>query len=101
MSGLRMMSINREKICKDKHGFIEMVANTVCCIWVLLPKNTQAYFCDRYHGALSLWYIKCTKGKEVCESPFAVRRHQIENKQNVNVAPLEKFLRTPMAPKGR
>jgi len=92
-----MMSVNREKICKDKHGFIEMVAD----IWVLLPKNTQAHFCDRYHGVLSLWYIKCTKGKVVCQSPFAVRRHQLKNKQNVNVDPLEKFLRTTMAPKGR
>jgi len=36
-------------------------------------------------------------GKALCERPFALHRQQPENyKQNVDVAPLEKFLRTPM-----
>jgi len=33
-----------------------------------------------------------------CERPFALQRQQPENNlQNVDVAPLEKFMRTPMA----
>jgi len=36
--------------------------------------------------------------KAFCERPFALQRQQPENdKQNVDVPPLEKFLQTPMA----
>jgi len=36
-------------------------------------------------------------GKALCERPFALHRQQHEKyKQNVNVPPLEKFMRTPM-----
>jgi len=36
-------------------------------------------------------------GKALCERPFALHRQQPEKyKQNVDVAPLEKFLPTPM-----
>jgi len=36
-------------------------------------------------------------GKAVCERQFALHRQQPENnKQNVDVVPLETFLRTPM-----
>jgi len=39
----------------------------------------------------------CTKGKALCERPFALHCQQPEkDKQNVDVAPLEKFLRMPI-----
>jgi len=41
-----------------------------------------------------LW---CRNGKAFCEGPFTLHRQQLENyMQNVDVAPLEKCLRTPM-----
>jgi len=36
-------------------------------------------------------------GKALCEHPYALHRQQSEKyKQNVDVAPLEKFMPTPM-----
>jgi len=36
------------------------------------------------------------KCKAFCESPFALHRQPEKDEQNFDVAPLEKFLRTPM-----
>ena len=45
---------------------------------------------------ISLW---CREGKAICERTFGLHRQQPGcGKQNVSVAPLEKFLRTTMVP---
>jgi len=48
-----------------------------------------------FHGEFSLW---CRNRTPFCKRPFALQRQQLENnKQNVDVVPLEKFLQTPVA----
>jgi len=42
-------------------------------------------------------FVLCRKGKALCERPFTLNRHQPEKyKQNIDVAPMDKFLRTPI-----
>ena len=42
-------------------------------------------------------FFLCRKDKTFCERPFTLHRQQPEkHKQNLDVAPIEKFLRTTM-----
>jgi len=49
-----------------------------------------------FHGEFSL---RCCKDKAFFESPFALHRQLHEkDRQNIDVTPLEEFLRMPMLP---
>jgi len=56
----------------------------------------QTHFCDCCRNMGPFLY-GVEGGKAFCERPFALHRQQAEkDKQNVDVAPPGKFLRTPM-----
>jgi len=58
----------------------------------------QAHFCDCYRNMGN--YLCGVETVVFCERSFALHRQQLENnKQNIDVASLEKFLRTPVSSK--
>jgi len=61
--------------------------------WLLLPtKRIFVTIAVKWSN-----FFLCRKGKALCKRPFALYRQQPEKyKQNVDVFPLEKLLRTPM-----
>jgi len=64
--------------------------------------NILGYCCQRnaYFVTIAVkWsnFFLCRMGKAFCERPLTLHPQQPEKfKQNFNVAPMEKFLRTPM-----
>jgi len=70
---------------------------TVVCVLPHLTVEHRHLWQKMQRDCYTSFSLRFRKGKAFCERAFALHRQQPEkDKQNVSVAPLEKFLRTPL-----